>query len=56
MYDYFNPIVTDTTWRNFDVAGIRLLRRIALRLLEIYASCETLLWCVTNKEYIVKKE
>jgi hypothetical protein len=62
MYDYFTPLDTETSWKNFEVAGIRFLQRIALRVPAIYASwelrrCETLLWCETNKEeYIVKKE
>jgi len=61
MYDYFTPHDTETLWKNFEVVGIRFLQRIALRVPAIYASwemrrCETLLWCETNKEYIVKKE
>jgi hypothetical protein len=56
MYGYFSPLVTETAWKNFEVVGIRFLQRIALWALEIYASCENLLWCVTNKENIVKKE
>jgi len=54
MYYYFTPLVTETSWKNFEVVGIRFLQRIALRVPAIYASWEmrryeTLLWCEKNK-------